>query len=95
MHLEQDPEVRRRVHEKNLSLAEAVPLGVTSEPPCGAPEMSPLLGVVAARPGELPAMIEQDPSHAEPFVHVQIAARTAGYLRGCGLGPVRRWPYRS
>jgi len=24
-----------------------------------------------------------------------IAARTAGYLRGCGLGPVRRWPYQS
>jgi inosose dehydratase len=22
-----------------------------------------------------------------------IGARTAGYYVGCGLGPVRRWPY--
>ena len=31
----------------------------------------------------------QDTSH----IPLEIAARTAGYFRGCGLGPVRRWPY--
>jgi inosose dehydratase len=29
----------------------------------------------------------------EPHVPLPIQARTAGYFRGCGLGPVRRWPY--
>ena len=32
--------------------------------------------------------------HAETHVDpLPIAARTAGYLAGCGLGPARRWPH--
>ncbi|MHA6619567.1 hypothetical protein [Pseudonocardia sp. DLS-67] len=29
----------------------------------------------------------------EPNIPLPIGAPTAGYFRGCGLGPVRRWPY--
>ena len=96
VHLKQvDPEVRRRVHEENLSLAEAVPLGVMCEPPYGVPEMPPLLDALAALPVDLFTVVEQDLYPVEPHIPLPIAARTAGYLRGCGLGPVRRWPYRS
>ena len=96
VHLKQvDPEVRRRVHEENLSLAEAVPLGVMCEPPYGVPDMPPLLDALAALPVDLFTVVEQDLYPVEPHIPLPIAARTAGYLRGCGLGPVRRWPYRS
>ena len=96
VHLKQvDPEVRRRVHEENLSLAEAVPLGVMCEPPYGVPEMPPLLDALAALPVDLFTVVEQDLYPVEPHIPLPIAARTAGYLRGCGLGPVRRWPYQS
>ncbi len=96
VHLKQvDPEVRRRVHEENLSLAEAVPLGVMCEPPYGEPAMPPLLDTLAALPVDLFTVVEQDLYPVEPHIPLPIAARTAGYLRGCGLGPVRRWPYSS
>lgn len=51
VHLKQvDPQVRRHVHEENLSLAEAVPRGVVCEPPYGEAATSPLLGPVRRRP---------------------------------------------
>jgi inosose dehydratase len=96
VHLKQvDPEVRRRVHEENLSLAEAVPLGVMCEPPYGVPDMPPLLDALAELPVDLFTVVEQDLYPVEPHIPLPVAARTAGYLRGCGLGPVRRWPYRT
>ena len=39
------------------------------------------------------AVIEQDLYPVEPHIPMPIGARTAGYYVGCGLGPVRRWPY--
>ena len=39
-------------------------------------------------------MIEQELYPVESDVPLPIAARTAGYFVGWGLGPVRRWPYR-
>ena len=38
-------------------------------------------------------MIEQDLYPVEPHIPMPIGARTAGYYVGCGLGPVKRWPY--
>ena len=38
-------------------------------------------------------VIEQDLYPVEPHIPLPIGARTAGYYAGCGLGPVRRWPY--
>ena len=94
VHLKQvDPAVRRRVHEENLSLAEAVPLGVMCEPPYGVPEMPPLLDALAALDADLFTVVEQDLYPVEPHIPLPIGARTAGYFAGCGLGPVRRWPY--
>ena len=69
VHLKQvDPEVRRRVHEENLSLAEAVPLGVMCEPPYGVPEMPPLLDALAALPVDLFTVVEQDLYPVEPHI---------------------------
>jgi inosose dehydratase len=94
VHLKQvDPAVRERVRAEKLSLAEAVPLGVMVEPPYGEPDMPPLLAALARLGADLFTVVEQDLYPVEPHVPLPIGARTAGYLRGCGLGPVRRWPY--
>jgi inosose dehydratase len=95
VHLKQvDPVVRQRVRDENLSLAEAVPLGVMVEPPYGLPEMPPLLAALGDLNREIFAVIEQDLYPVEPDVPLPVAARTAGYFVACGLGPVRRWPYQ-
>ncbi len=94
VHLKQvEPEVRERVRQEKLSLAEAVPLGVMCEPPYGEPDMPPLLDALGALDREIFAVIEQDLYPVEPNIPLPIGARTAGYYVGCGLGPVRRWPY--
>jgi inosose dehydratase len=94
VHLKQvDPAVRDKVRAEGLSLAEAVPMGVMVEPPYGEPAMPPLLDALSRLDTDLFAVVEQDLYPVEPHVPLPIAARTAGYLRGCGLGPVRRWPY--
>ena len=95
VHLKQvDPAVRERVRRENLSLAEAVPLGVMVEPPYGEPQMPPLLDALARLDRDIFCVIEQDLYPVAPDVPLPIGARTAGYFAGCGLGPVRRWPYR-
>jgi inosose dehydratase len=94
VHLKQvDPAVRDRVRAEKLSLAEAVPMGVMVEPPYGEPSMPPLLDALARLDTDLFTVVEQDLYPVEPHIPLPIGARTAGYFRGCGLGPVRRWPY--
>jgi inosose dehydratase len=95
VHLKQvDPKVREHVRQQNLPLSEAVRLGAMVEPPYGDPPMPPLLDALAALNKDLFCVIEQDLYPVEPDVPLPIAARTAGYFVGCGLGPVRRWPYQ-
>ena len=94
VHLKQvDPEVRERVRREKLSLAEAVPLGVMCEPPFGEPAYPVLLEALAKLDREIYTVIEQDLYPVEPHIPLPIQARAAGYMRSCGLGPVRRWPY--
>jgi inosose dehydratase len=94
VHLKQvEPEVRERVRREKLSLAEAVPLGVMCEPPFGEPSFPPLLEALAKLDREIYTVIEQDLYPVEPHIPLPIQARAAGYMRSCGLGPVRRWPY--
>ena len=94
VHLKQvDPEVRERVRREKLSLAEAVPLGVMCEPPFGEPDYPPLLAALAKLDREIYTVIEQDLYPVERHIPLPIQARAAGYMRSCGLGPVRRWPY--
>ncbi len=54
---------------------------------------------VGASTRENPSLAESFPLASlhpvEPHIPLPIGARTAGRLRGCGLGPVRRRPYRS
>jgi inosose dehydratase len=95
VHLKQvDPEVRERVRRENLPMSEAVKLGAMVEPPYGEPAMPPLLAALGDLDRDLFAVIEQDLYPVEPDIPLPIAARTAGYFVACGLGPVRRWPYR-
>lgn len=94
VHLKQvDPAVRVRALAENLPLSDAVRLGVMCEPPYGEPDMPPLLAALGRLDREIYTVIEQDLYPVEPDVPLPIGARTAGYFVGCGLGPVRRWPY--
>jgi inosose dehydratase len=88
-----DPQVRARVLAESISLAEAVKLGVMCEPPYGEPDMPPLLDALGELGREIYCVIEQDLYPVEPHIPLPIGARTAGYYVGCGVGPVRRWPY--
>jgi inosose dehydratase len=88
-----DPVVRARVLAEKVSLAEAVKLGVMCEPPYGEPDMPPLLAALGQLDREIFTVIEQDLYPVEPDIPLPIGARTAGYYVGCGVGPVRRWPY--
>ena len=88
-----DPVVRARVLAENISLAEAVQLGVMCEPAYGEPAMPPLLDRLGELDRDIYCVIEQDLYPVEPHIPMPIGARTAGYYTGCGLGPVRRWPY--
>lgn len=94
VHLKQvDPAVRARAVAESMPLSEAVKLGVMCEPPYGEPAMPPLLDALGGLDREIFAVIEQDLYPVEPHIPLPIGARTAGYFAGCGLGPVRRWPY--
>lgn len=88
-----DPAVRARALAEKLPLSEAVKLGVMCEPAWGEPAMPPLLDGLAALDRDIFCVIEQDLYPVEPHIPLPIGARTAGYYAGCGLGPVRRWPY--
>jgi inosose dehydratase len=90
-----DPVVRARALAEQMPLSESVPLGVMCEPQWGEPPMPPLLDALGALDRELFTVIEQDLYPVEPHVPLPIGARTAGYYAGCGLGPIRRWPYGS
>ncbi len=90
-----DPEVRAEVAAQQLSLAEAVKLGVMCEPWAGEPAMPPFLAALgeltAAHDRDVFCVVEQDLYPVTPDVPLPVGARTAGYYAGCGLGPVRRW----
>jgi inosose dehydratase len=88
-----DPVVRARALAEGLPLSEAVKLGVMCEPPYGEPDMPPVLDALGRLDREIFTVIEQDLYPVEPHIPMPIGARTAGYYVGCGLGPVRRWPY--
>ena len=63
------------------------------EPPYGEPQMPQLLAALAELDRDIYCVIEQDLYPVEPQIPLPVQARAAGYYRGCGLGPVRRWPY--
>ena len=88
-----DPVVRARALAEGMPLSESVKLGIMCEPPYGEPDMPPLLDELGKLDREIYTVIEQDLYPVEPHIPLPIGARTAGYYVGCGLGPVRRWPY--
>ena len=88
-----DPIMRARALAEKMPLSESVKLGIMCEPPYGEPDMPPLLEALSRLDREIYTVIEQDLYPVEPHIPLPIGARTAGYYVGCGLGPVRRWPY--
>lgn len=90
VHLKQvDPVLVEQVHREGLSFADAVRLGAMVEPPNGVPDMPPLLDALAGLDAEIFTIVEQDMYPCPPDAPSPIAERTARYLGGCGLGPVR------
>ena len=90
-HLKQvDPLVVLRVRAENRPFSDAVKLGAMVEPPYGIPEFPPLVEALRGLDREVFAIVEQDLYPCAPDVPRPIAERTARYLGGCGLGPVRR-----
>jgi len=59
----------------------------------GEPHMPTFLSAVAKLDRDIYTVVEQDLYPVEPHIPLPIGARTAGYYAGCGLRPVRRWPY--
>jgi inosose dehydratase len=88
-----DPAVRARALAERMPLSESVKLGIMCEPPYGEPDMPPFLAALGRLDREIFTVVEQDLYPVEPHIPLPIGARTAGYYAGCGLGPVRRWPY--
>jgi inosose dehydratase len=90
VHLKQvDPGIVARVHDEGLAFAPAVALGAMVEPPHGVPAMPPLIEELTRLDVDLFAVVEQDLYPCDEDVPLPIATRTAAYLGGCGLGPVR------
>ena len=90
VHLKQvDPAVMAQVAEQGLAFAQAVALGAMVEPPHGVPAMPSLLAELDRLDVDLFAIVEQDLFPCAPDTPLPIATRTAQYLGGCGLGPVR------
>jgi inosose dehydratase len=90
LHLKQvNPAVMATVEAEGLAFAQAVALGAMTEPPRGVPDMPPLLDELARLDVDLFAIVEQDLYPCRPDTPLPIATRTARYLGGCGLGPVR------
>ena len=93
VHLKQvDPVLVEQVHREGLSFADAVRRGAMVEPPNGVPDMPPLLDALAGLDAEIFTIVEQDMYPCPPDAPLPIAERTARYLGGCGLGPVRPRP---
>jgi inosose dehydratase len=88
-----DPAIRRRALDEKLPLSEAVKLGVMCEPMYGDPHMPTFLDALGRLRRDIYTVVEQDLYPVEAHIPLPIGARTAGYYAGCGLRPVRRWPY--
>jgi len=87
------PQIRATALAQKLPLSEAVKLGVMCEPMYGEPHMPTFLDSLAKLDRDIYTVVEQDLYPVEPHIPLPIGARTAGYYAGCGLRPVRRWPY--
>jgi inosose dehydratase len=88
-----DPQLRAQVLAAKVPFAEAVKLGTMCEPMYGEPDMPAFLAALGALDKDIYTVVEQDLYPVEPHIPLPIGARTAGYYAGCGLRPVRRWPY--
>lgn len=90
LHLKQvDPEVLRDVQASDLSFASAVRREVMSEPPLGAPDLSPIIAASGELDADMFAIVEQDMYPCAPDAPLPIARRTRSFLTSCGAGAPR------
>lgn len=91
VHLKQvDPTVRARAQADSLGFAQAVALGVMTEPPLGEPDMGSVLDALERLGRDLFCIVEQDLYPCEPSKPFPIALRTRQYLERIGLGSGRQ-----
>jgi inosose dehydratase len=81
--------VRANVEAEDLPFGEAVKLGAMTEPPCGIPDMPPLLAEIEKLGIDVFAIVEQDMYPCEVDAPLPIATRTRNYLGSCGIPAVR------
>jgi inosose dehydratase len=90
LHLKQvQPTLLAHVLKNDIPFADAVQLGIMTEPPGGVPEFGPLLEAMAEIRPDTFAIVEQDLYPVASFdVPLPIATRTREHLGNCGA-PVR------
>lgn len=90
LHLKQvQPDLLVHVLKNDISFADAVPLGIMTEPPGGVPAFEPILQAMAGIRPDTFAIVEQDLYPVTSFdVPLPIATRTREHLVTCGA-PVR------
>lgn len=86
LHLKQvQPQLLAHVLKNDVSFADAVQLGIMTEPPNGAPEFAPILAAMAANKPDTFAIVEQDLYPVDSFdVPLPIAIRTRQHIGSCG-----------
>jgi inosose dehydratase len=84
VHLKQvNPIILEHVLDKDIPWAEAVRMGVMTEPPLGVPDMPPILEALAALDRPISGIVEHDLYPCPPDLPLPIAKRTRTYLSSC------------
>ncbi len=88
VHIKQmDPAIVERADREDLAFGQAVALGASCEPPQGLPDIPTLVQALNELDAEIFVVVEQDMYPCDFGTPEPIAARTAQYLRGQGIGP--------
>jgi inosose dehydratase len=85
LHLKQvDPVLLSEVLKNGVTFADAVPMGIMTEPPNGVPDFAPIIEAVANLDPDIFAIVEQDMFPVRSFDDpLPIASRTREYIFNC------------
>jgi inosose dehydratase len=87
VHIKQmDPAIVDRADREDLAFGQAVAMGASCEPPKGVPDIPSVVQALNELDAELFVVVEQDMYPCDFDLPEPIAARTAQYLRGQGIG---------
>ncbi len=89
VHIKQmDPAIVQLADRENLAFGQAVAMGASCEPPRGLPDIPSVVEALNELDAELFVVVEQDMYPCDFDTPQPIAARSADYLRGQGIGAV-------